>query len=108
MKDDIKNTTIRVYLFCLRQIYRYEGEKNLPRLDLPALIIHGSADSIIPAENIKRASGLIRECKVRLLAGANHLLILNNSEQVSEEIDGFIKTHLVTSETNLTPIKIGT
>ncbi len=90
VRDDIKNTTPRIYLYCLKHIYRYDGERILPEITAPTLIIHGSADSVVPAAYVKRTASLIPHSRLRLLPGANHLLILNAADSVKNEVEAFV------------------
>jgi pimeloyl-ACP methyl ester carboxylesterase len=45
---DISNTSLRVYLYCVKQLYSFDGEKILGKINFPTLIIHGKEDTIFP------------------------------------------------------------
>lgn len=88
---DIANTTLRAYLFSSRQTYGFDGEKYLREISMPALIIHGKKDTIVPAEKSLEAAKQIKSCKIILLENANHILILNNQAEVAGIIGDFLK-----------------
>jgi pimeloyl-ACP methyl ester carboxylesterase len=39
---------LRVYLYCVKQLYSFDGEKILGKINFPTLIIHGKEDTIFP------------------------------------------------------------
>ncbi|HZZ99391.1 MAG TPA: alpha/beta hydrolase [Candidatus Paceibacterota bacterium] len=88
---DIPNTSFHAYLYCLRHIYRFKGEKYLPELTMPVLIINGDKDTVIPARFIPKMIRQIKDCTHVLLEGANHMIVINNVPEVAGEIKKFIR-----------------
>lgn len=89
LSADIRNTTLRIYLYCLRQVCAFEGEGLLPALRLPTLVINGGKDTISPAREAERAARQIRGAIFLLLPKANHILILNNVPEICGAIERF-------------------
>ena len=87
---DARNTTFRSYLFCLKQASAFDEEDILPRISVPVLIMHGAKDTIFPASDSIAMASKIKTARLKILPEANHLLILNNTPQVIEEMEKFI------------------
>lgn len=88
---DLKNTSLRVYCHCLRQAKKMDGEKILANLNMPTLILHGGKDAIFPCSDSARLAKKIPNVCLKILPGANHILVINNFEEVADEIEKFIK-----------------
>ncbi len=88
---DISNTTLRVYLHCLRQSLKLEQEYLLEKIKVPTLIIHGVKDTIAPVRNSIALSKKINHSKLILLDNANHIIVLNNFPEISQAIENFIE-----------------
>lgn len=89
---DIRNTTLRVYVFCMTHIYKYDVAEWWRGLRIPVLIIHGKLDTVIPAANAVVLSREIPRATLLLLNDANHILPLNNFGAVYEELKRFLST----------------
>ena len=87
---DIRNTSLRVHLFTLLQIYLFDQEQKWNRLAVPILVIHGTKDGIVPVAQIERMKKVLPSIQVLLLDRADHILILNKVSDVSKAIKGFI------------------
>jgi pimeloyl-ACP methyl ester carboxylesterase len=53
----------------------------LPRLDVPTLVIGGTADVITPPVESRRIAGLIPGARLELLSGAGHMIMLERTEE---------------------------
>jgi pimeloyl-ACP methyl ester carboxylesterase len=62
---------------------RYE---KLPSLDVPTLIIHGTADPLIPVEHGKKLAALIPNARALWLEGAGHVFPLPDMQMVMHHI----------------------
>jgi pimeloyl-ACP methyl ester carboxylesterase len=87
---DIKNTSVRVYCYCLWQAYKIDGDKMVSGLDLPVLIMHGKKDSVFPCSDSARLAKKISNARLEILPQANHILVINNSQEVGDGIDKFV------------------
>ncbi|MFA6273421.1 MAG: alpha/beta hydrolase [Candidatus Paceibacterota bacterium] len=90
MFADISNTGLRAYFYGTLQSYEQNFELILERIKIPVLIIHGEKDTIFPIENSKAMMTKIKDSKFVSLPNADHILVLNNFSEVSNEISKFL------------------
>ncbi len=66
--------------------------KDLPRIDVPTLVMHGDADRVLPiaVTGVKTHEG-IKNSKFVVVPGAPHGLLWTHAEQVNAELLGFLK-----------------
>jgi len=88
---DIRNTSARVYIFCVRHIYRLDTDEWWHGLTLPVLIVHGKKDTVIPVANAERLHKLLPDSQLVLMENANHILPVNNIPEVTETLRGFLE-----------------
>lgn len=88
---DVSNTGARSYLFSLQHLYTFSNTVWQNIEPLPVLIVHGDKDSMVPLKNAVALSKLLPQAKLAIIKGANHILVLNNVPEVSQEIESFIK-----------------
>ncbi len=87
---DISNTTLRTYSYCLRQSVQKEQEHFLEKIKVPTLIVHGVKDTMSPVKNSVAISKKIKNSELVLIAKADHIVVLNNIEEVSAIIESFV------------------
>jgi 3-oxoadipate enol-lactonase len=68
------------------------------RLTAPALVLHGTADRVVPVENGRALHALLPHSTYREVAGAGHLLHLEEPDLVAAEIRAFISASLAAPE----------
>jgi pimeloyl-ACP methyl ester carboxylesterase len=86
---DILHMGIRSYLLSMRTIFSRNWNEHWKALSMPCLILHGSNDTIVPythSEALKRA---LPDAELFAIKG-NHILVLNNIDEVTERIKKFI------------------
>lgn len=88
---DIRNTSLRVYAYCLRDIFARNFDSWWHSLCVPTRIIHGTEDTIISIENARVLVKNIPQSELRIIQGANHILPVNNVTEVEALIEEFIK-----------------
>ena len=86
---DIRNTNLRVYVYCLKHIYDSDYDSIWQKLDLPSLIVHGIDDGIIPTKHVKALQQNMKNSRLIILPDANHLFVLNDPTGTAKIIDGF-------------------
>jgi len=91
MFADIRNTGVRTHLYYLRQSSAFDGEDILARIEMPTLIIHGKKDTLFPPRWSQLMAGKIKNVKTVFLEGANHIIVLNNTREVIEAMEDFMK-----------------
>ncbi|MBI2612938.1 alpha/beta hydrolase [Candidatus Kaiserbacteria bacterium] len=89
--SDIRLTSARVYVFCMRQIYSRDTRDWWFGIKIPVLLIHGKRDTVIPIRNAKELLTLMPSAKLVVLENGNHILVVNNVEEVAAEIDQFAR-----------------
>ena len=64
----------------------------LPRVDVPTLVIHGEDDQIVPVQNSARKTAqLIEGAVVKYYPGAPHGMCSTHKDQVNADLLAFIK-----------------
>jgi len=87
---DIKNTSLRVYFYCLWQADKIDGDKMILNIKIPVLIVHGKKDTVFPSSDSERMVRKIPGSKLTILPDANHILVINNFKEVGDEIERFV------------------
>lgn len=87
--SDILNTGIRTYLHCLHHLYMFDRDDDWSRISIPTQIVHGALDSFIPIAHAIELSRIIPNAKFKMFGDANHMLVLNNFEEVARAIEDF-------------------
>ena len=65
--------------------------EDLKRIDVPALVIHGDADRIVPLPNSgKRMPALVKGSKLVVIEGGPHGIAWTHSDQVNQELLQFL------------------
>jgi len=65
----------------------------LPRIKLPALVIAGGNDRLIPAENSRILASRIPKAELVILKGAGHEFFIEDAEQTNKIVLGFLGRH---------------
>jgi len=77
-------------LACVRTWYT-DFRKDLPRVDVPTLVIHGDADRILPmAATGQRTAKLIKGARLAVIEGGPHGLLWTHADQVTRELLDFL------------------
>ncbi|WP_010162287.1 alpha/beta fold hydrolase BchO [Sphingomonas sp. PAMC 26617] len=63
--------------------------RDVPRLRVPTLLVHGAADSAIPLASVKAAAALIPDSRIEVLPGLGHLAHEEKPAEVAALIAGF-------------------
>jgi len=90
MYTDIKDTTLHIHLYCLRQSMLLGQEYFLERITVPTLIINGTKDTMAPMKNSIALSKKIKNAQIALTSNADHMVVLNNIKELSDIIESFI------------------
>lgn len=78
-------------LACVRTWYT-DFRKDLPRIDVPTLLLHGDADRILPiAASGARTAKLIKGSRFVVVKGAPHGMLWTHADQVNTELVAFLK-----------------
>ncbi len=92
---DIRNTTLRAYLYSIRQVCYFDRDDLWSKIEVPALIVHGRRDTIFPVKNSFQIKEKIKNSELVIIENSDHIIVLNNAKEVSEAISGFLNKMLV-------------
>jgi len=87
---DMKKTSFKSWLFSLENINKFNETGILKTILKPVLILSGGKDNIIEVANSKKLHKLIKKSELKIFPDKNHIIILTNPKEVSEEILSFI------------------
>lgn len=62
----------------------------LRRLRVRALVVHGSADPVVPVVNARMLAGRLADARLEVVDEAGHLLLFDEAATVGPVIDGFL------------------
>jgi pimeloyl-ACP methyl ester carboxylesterase len=88
---DMKKTSFKSWLFSLENINQFNEFGILHTILQPVLILSGGKDNIIDVANSKKLHRFIEKSELKIFPNKNHLIILTNPKEVSEEIYSFIQ-----------------
>jgi pimeloyl-ACP methyl ester carboxylesterase len=88
---DMRNTTLRVHFYVLRQSMNPGQEYLLQKINTPTLIMHGELDSWVPIKNAIRMSKEIKNSEFISIPGIQHDTARNSVKEISEGIEYFIE-----------------
>ena len=65
---------------------------DLPKIDVPMLVVHGDADRVLPFEKTaKRLPGLIKDMQLVVIAGGPHAISWTHADQVNRALLDFVQ-----------------
>ncbi|HAH64654.1 MAG TPA: hypothetical protein DCL72_04090 [Rhizobiales bacterium] len=65
---------------------------DLPKIDVPILVVHGDADRVLPFEKTgKRLPGLIKDMQLVVIAGGPHAISWTHADQVNRALLDFVQ-----------------
>ena len=77
---------------CIKAFSETNMTEDLKRFDIPALIIHGDDDQIVPiADSAMLAVKLVKNAKLKVCKGAPHGMCTTHKNEVNEDLLVFIK-----------------
>ncbi len=88
---DILHTSLKTYLQISKQLVKLDAKKLLDKILVPTLVIEGENDSIFPPNIARSLSKRIKNSQLDLIEGANHIIVLNNPEDLSKSIEQFLR-----------------
>lgn len=71
-------------------IARHDTRSRLGRLSLPALVVHGEDDGLVPARAGRELAALIPDARLELLPACGHVLTTDCEHEAAEAIVGFL------------------
>lgn len=78
-------------------IMAHDTSERLPSLTLPTLVIHGTADEMVPVENGRLIASLVPDSRLEILDGAGHLFFW----EVPKHAAQLVRSHIGGGERDL-------
>jgi non-heme chloroperoxidase len=78
---------------CIKQFSEVDYTPDLKKIEVPALVIHGDDDQIVPIDDSGRLSAkIIKHATLKVYPGAPHGLTATHQEQVNKDLLEFIRS----------------
>ncbi len=78
---------------CIKEFSEVDYTEDLKKIDVPALVLHGEDDQIVPIDNSGRLSAkLIKNAKFKGYPGGSHGICVTEADQVNADLLAFLKT----------------
>jgi non-heme chloroperoxidase len=77
--------------FQIKAFSETDMSEDLKKIDVPALILQGDVDQIVPLGNAYRSSKLIPDATLKDYPGAPHALISTSKDEINRDLLAFIK-----------------
>ncbi len=78
---------------CIKQFSEVDYTPDLKKIDVPALVIHGDDDQIVPIDDSGRLSAkILKHATLKVYPGAPHGLTATHQEQVNKDLLEFIRS----------------
>jgi pimeloyl-ACP methyl ester carboxylesterase len=68
----------------------FDVSDRVGELDVPTLVLHGTADRVVPVENGELLAEAIPDSRLELVDGGSHLFMIENAERVNESLLDFL------------------
>jgi pimeloyl-ACP methyl ester carboxylesterase len=79
----------------LQACLAHDSYDELERINIPAFIIHGDADRLIPVENGRMLADRIEDSELYIVPGAGHLYVTEAQKDVDHRVIDFINKHSI-------------
>lgn len=79
--------------FCIKAFSETDLTHDLPKVDVPALLLHGDDDQIVPiAASARKAARLIKNAELRVYEGAPHGMATTHKARVNKDLLEFVQS----------------
>lgn len=89
--SDVLHTSLRSYLYICEHLVEYDATRLLHNITVSTLVIDGTDDSIFPPKVAKDLAHRIKHATIDLIEGVNHILIINNPNDLIQDIISYLK-----------------
>lgn len=91
--DDISRMGPRAYVYALNHLYAYDDGPRWSALHVPAMVVHGSADTMVPYPTAGYIARSIRHGTLVRVEGGNHMLPIARTQEVIAAVEQFLASH---------------
>lgn len=88
---DLLHTSLKSFLLICELLVEYNAIQLLKKIRVPTLVVDGTNDSIFPPKVAQALNKRIKRSFLDLIPGANHVLVINNPEDLSREMEKFFE-----------------
>ncbi len=88
--SDILHTSTKSYMYLLANILKLDAKNVIQNITCPTLVISGSRDSVYPTKISKSLVELLKNGKLEVVEGENHIIVINNPGITAKLIENFI------------------
>ena len=74
-------------------VLNFDASDRLDRLRIPTLILHGTADRVVPVENAGLLEEAIPNARLERFEGGSHLFFIEDANRVNAELLAFLEDH---------------
>jgi pimeloyl-ACP methyl ester carboxylesterase len=71
----------------------FDVSDRVHEIELPTLVLHGTDDRVVPAENGELVAEKLPDARLELVDGAPHMLMVERSKEVNEHLRKFLAEH---------------
>jgi len=90
--SDLMHVSVKNFFSICENIANFSIFEQLDKIHIPTLIVHGLRDSIIKSQIAQSMHERITSSLLSFIPDGNHIIVVNNPEIITSEIDTFIKT----------------
>jgi non-heme chloroperoxidase len=77
---------------CIKAFSETDQTEDLKKIDVPALVIQGDADQIVPIDDSGRLSAkIMKNATLKVIAGAPHGLCTTHADAINRELLAFLQ-----------------
>lgn len=89
--SDVLHTSLRSYLLSCERLLEFDATTLLNKIQIPTLVVDGTKDSIFPPKVAEDLSHRIKRSEIEFIEGANHVLVINNPDDLVVVMHKFLK-----------------
>lgn len=89
--SDMLHTSLRSYLIICEDLVDLNANNLLDKIKVPTLVVEGEKDTIFPPYIAEYLHKRIKKSELEIIPNANHILVINNPEDLEKSIEGFLK-----------------
>lgn len=88
-----KGVALAVLIEQMRAISEHDTCARLPEIAVPTLVVHGTADRMLPVENGNMVAGLIPGARLEIMEGVGHLFFWERPERSAQLVREQLLAH---------------
>jgi pimeloyl-ACP methyl ester carboxylesterase len=82
--DELRAVAVPVVMAQMQAVFSHDTSARLSTLEMPTIVVHGSADQMLPVENARQIASRIPNSRLEILDGVGHLFFWERPERSAE------------------------